>query len=94
LPVSWKRRLDLGLVQREVAKKIGVDDETICHWETGKTEPATRFLLAILRFLGVDPRPLPERPSPSGFEPSGWLGGSPWPVWPGSLGIDPLTRQE
>jgi len=30
-----KRRLDLRLFQRQVAQLLGVDVDSICHWETG-----------------------------------------------------------
>jgi hypothetical protein len=34
-----KRRLDLGLLQREVADKLGVDEMTTCNWEINRTSP-------------------------------------------------------
>ena len=51
-----KRRMDLGLIQREVARQIGADPWTIANWEKGKTEPVARFIPHILAFLGYDPR--------------------------------------
>jgi transcriptional regulator with XRE-family HTH domain len=60
-----KRRLDLGLVQREAAERLGVDHCTITNWELNRAKPALRFLPRILRFLGDIPFPpgrsLPER---------------------------------
>jgi transcriptional regulator with XRE-family HTH domain len=60
-----KRRLDLGLLQREAAERIGVDHCTITNWELNRTKPALRFLTRILRFLDYIPfaqgRSLPER---------------------------------
>ncbi len=52
-----KRRLDLGLLQRQVARKVGAHLATITNWETGKTEPELKFLPAVIAFLGFDPRP-------------------------------------
>jgi transcriptional regulator with XRE-family HTH domain len=49
-----KRRLDLGLLQREVAKKIGVTTCTIQYWETNRVGPALRFRPRIAIFLGYD----------------------------------------
>jgi transcriptional regulator with XRE-family HTH domain len=46
-----KRRLDLGLLQREVAERVGVDETTILNWEKGRTEPAKRMRSRILIFL-------------------------------------------
>ena len=55
-----KRRLDLGLLQREVAEKIGVDKTTIYKWEGQRTKPEIRFIAPIIEFLGYDPLPAPE----------------------------------
>ncbi len=50
-----KRRLDLGLLQREVAQEIGVTVFTIRNWERGRAEPAVRCLPGIISFLGYNP---------------------------------------
>jgi transcriptional regulator with XRE-family HTH domain len=50
-----KRRLDLGLLQREVAEQLGADESTVTNWELNRTEPALRFLPGIVRFLGYTP---------------------------------------
>jgi transcriptional regulator with XRE-family HTH domain len=59
------RRLDLKLLQREVAEQIGVDETTITGWERNTTTPLIRFMPAIVQFPGYDPLPpatsLPER---------------------------------
>ena len=52
-----KRRLDLGLLQREVAAEIGVSTQTLQYWEVGRHQPAVRNLPAIARFLGYVPAP-------------------------------------
>ncbi len=52
-----KRRLDLGLRQRDVADRIGSDTTTVTNWELGHTEPGFGWMPAIVRFLGYDPRP-------------------------------------
>lgn len=49
-----KRRLDLGLLQREVAEQIGVTKCTIQYWETNRVSPAIRFRPLIRSFLGYD----------------------------------------
>ena len=49
-----KRRLDLGLLQREVAKEIGVTKCTIQYWETNRVTPALRFRSKIAIFLGYE----------------------------------------
>ncbi|HUF35564.1 MAG TPA: helix-turn-helix transcriptional regulator [Gemmatimonadales bacterium] len=51
-----KRRLDLGLLQREVADRLGVDETTVTNWELNRTAPVLRFLPRIIAMLGFDPR--------------------------------------
>jgi transcriptional regulator with XRE-family HTH domain len=59
------RRLDLKLLQEQVANKIGVHETTITGWEGNATFPAVRYMPAIIQFLGYNPLPaansLPER---------------------------------
>ena len=50
-----KRRLDLGLLQREVALRIGVDKTTVFNWEAGTASPSLRAVPGVIRFLGYDP---------------------------------------
>ena len=50
-----KRRLDLGLLQKEVAERIGVTTQTITNWELARTEPGIHYLVAIVEFLGYVP---------------------------------------
>jgi transcriptional regulator with XRE-family HTH domain len=52
-----KRRLDLGLLQREVAARIGVDQTTIYNWEGNATTPILRYYKPIEQFLGYNPFP-------------------------------------
>ena len=50
-----KRRLDLGLLQKEIAKEIGVNKSTITNWELNHNYPELRFIPAIIEFLGYWP---------------------------------------
>lgn len=54
-----KKRLQLGLYQREVAQQIGVNTWTILNWEKGHTEPPIAAFPAIFKFLGYYPFPEP-----------------------------------
>ena len=54
-----KRRVTLGLRQKEVAKTIGVSSWTYLLWEQDKTKPEIRYWPKIISFLGVDPSPPP-----------------------------------
>jgi DNA-binding XRE family transcriptional regulator len=56
-----KRRLDLGLFQKQVAEQIGVDEDTIYRWESNASRPQIQFIPAIIKLLGYNPFPLPKR---------------------------------
>jgi transcriptional regulator with XRE-family HTH domain len=49
--------LDLGLLQREVAERLGANTCSVANWELNRTKPALWFLPAIVRFLGYAPWP-------------------------------------
>jgi transcriptional regulator with XRE-family HTH domain len=51
-----KRRLDLGLLQKEIGDRLGADTRTVNDWEIGRARPGLRFVPRILTFLGYDPR--------------------------------------
>jgi DNA-binding XRE family transcriptional regulator len=51
------RRLDLGLLQKEVAERLGASQASVLNWEKGRLSPDFTFLPAVIRFLGYDPRP-------------------------------------
>jgi transcriptional regulator with XRE-family HTH domain len=59
------RRLDLKLLQKQIADEIGVHETTITGWEGNATVPEVRYMPAIIQFLGYNPLPpassLPER---------------------------------
>jgi DNA-binding transcriptional regulator YiaG len=50
-----KRRLDLGLFQREAAAQIGVDKTSILNWETRGIKPEVQHHARIITFLGYNP---------------------------------------
>jgi DNA-binding XRE family transcriptional regulator len=50
-----KKRLNLGLTQREVAHLIGVEQCSVYNWEKRGMNPAQRVQTAIIHFLGYDP---------------------------------------
>src|SRR5262249_48111310 len=55
-----KKRLDEKLLQGEVAYRIGVDETTICNWETNRTEQNVRHMPRIIDFLGYVPYTSPK----------------------------------
>ena len=50
-----KRRLDLGLLQGDVAEELDVNKMTVCNWETNRTSPQLRLIPRIITFLGYSP---------------------------------------
>lgn len=47
-----KAREAAGLTQQELATELGVDQSTVCLWETGKTQPRVKLLPKIAELLG------------------------------------------
>lgn len=50
-----KKRLDLGLLEKEVAQRLGVGKDSVYYWETNRYSPSLRFVPRIIRFLGYLP---------------------------------------
>jgi transcriptional regulator with XRE-family HTH domain len=50
-----KRRLDLGLRQRDVAAQLEVNVMTVNYWETNRNHPSLRMIKRITDFLGYNP---------------------------------------
>ena len=53
-----KKRLELGLSQRQVATHLRVNPFTVANWEKGYCKPRIAVLPAVLEFLGYDPEPV------------------------------------
>lgn len=49
------KRLELRLLQKEVAKTIGVSEDSITLWENNKSKPYVRYYPKIIKFLGYVP---------------------------------------
>lgn len=52
-----KRRLDLGLWQKEVAATLGVTTSAVTNWEKNRVTPYFTYLPKIIAFLGYTPAP-------------------------------------
>lgn len=55
-----KRRLELNLHQKQVAKRLNVNPWTLGNWEKNRRTPEVRFIPRIIEFLGYYPFPEPE----------------------------------
>jgi DNA-binding XRE family transcriptional regulator len=49
------KRLELGLYQREVAKLIGVTEDSVCYWESGRVKPSRKMRSKLDEFLRIFP---------------------------------------
>ncbi|MEE9214079.1 MAG: helix-turn-helix transcriptional regulator [Thermodesulfobacteriota bacterium] len=50
-----KRRLDLNLLQKDIAQKLDVCEPSIYNWENNLAKPALRYIPKIIEFLGYVP---------------------------------------
>jgi DNA-binding XRE family transcriptional regulator len=50
-----KKRLDLGLRQKDVAKLLGADETSVYNWERNANDATLRFSAKIIKFLGYCP---------------------------------------
>ena len=55
-----RRRLVLGLYQKDVAAQIGVTTSTIWNWENNWSSIALGYMPKVIKFLGYNPIPCPE----------------------------------
>jgi len=53
-----KRRMDLGLLQREVADLLGVNKKTVTTWEVGRRSPSLTWWPKLKVFLGESQWPI------------------------------------
>ena len=50
-----KKRVDLGLFQKDIANIIGTNESTIWNWENNYATPYISYLPNIIKFLGYVP---------------------------------------
>ena len=50
-----KRRMDLSLLQKDVANIIGVSEDCITYWENARSTPQIQFMPRIVKFLDYNP---------------------------------------
>ncbi|MBI3365958.1 MAG: helix-turn-helix transcriptional regulator [Ignavibacteriae bacterium] len=53
-----KKRLDLNLFQKDVAKLMGVTTSSVTNWEKNRVGPTLQMIPKIIQFLGYDPLPV------------------------------------
>ncbi len=50
-----KKRVESGMLQRQVARLIAVSEDTVTYWENGRSAPQVQFYPAIIAFLEYYP---------------------------------------
>ena len=50
-----KRRFEFRLQQKDVAKLLGVDTQTVYNWEKNRSSPSLYQIPKVIEFLGYDP---------------------------------------
>ncbi len=55
-----RRRLELGLYQKDVAIQIGVTTSSIWNWENNCSSITLRCMPKVIEFLGYNPIPCPD----------------------------------
>jgi len=86
-----KKRLDLKLLQKDVAKMLGVDTDTVTYWEINRTEPSPASVPKIISFLGYVPLSILPEDSRKRFVAYRKLAGLSQDGLAVKLGIDPGT---
>jgi DNA-binding transcriptional regulator YiaG len=86
-----KKRLELKLLQKEVARILGVSKDTITYWEVGRSSPRLQYMPKIVEFLGYVP--FEKEPETLGEKIVyyRWLKGMTQKELSRQLGIDPST---
>jgi len=55
------KRLERNMEIKEAAELLGVTKQSIVHWEQGRTAPQIKHNDAITKFLGYQPKEVPEK---------------------------------
>jgi DNA-binding XRE family transcriptional regulator len=50
-----KRRIEFGLLQKEVADQLKVSEDTVTYWENNRVQPMIHHMPVIIQFLGYNP---------------------------------------
>lgn len=86
-----KVRLDWGLLQREVAHILGVDETSVHNWEAGRRAPDLPAVPKIIQFLGYTPWGGKSRMPGERLRAYRWTRGMTQEEMARRLGVDPGT---
>jgi len=88
------RRMDLGLLQSQVAGQIGVCAATVTNWEGNASQPPIQYIPAIIRFLDYDPFASPTALFPERLATARRAHGMTQKQLASTLGVDPTTIRD
>jgi DNA-binding XRE family transcriptional regulator len=54
--------MELGLFQRDLKKRFGLEKDTYSNWEKDHCYPSMKHWPGVIEFLGYDPNPEPKTP--------------------------------
>ena len=86
-----KRRYDLELTQAQVAKIIGVTEDSITYWENERSIPQVQFYGKIIQFLGCNPFEFEIKTLGDKIKQYRYFNGLSLKALGNKLGIDPAT---
>lgn len=55
-----RRRMELRMLQKDVASFVGVSEDTITFWENNRTDPTAKYVSKIIQFIGIVPPIFPN----------------------------------
>ncbi len=86
-----RKRIELKLFQKELAKFIGVDECTVTNWEKNHSKPRLPFLPKIIRFLGYIPFEINDSNHREQIKLLRKIKESPQKNYAKEIGVDPFT---
>lgn len=86
-----KKRMDLGLFQRDLADIMGVSEDCITYWETNKSEPQINYFPKIHLFLGYSPLKFDENKFVGRLKALRWKKGLSYKSFGKLLGVNGST---
>lgn len=86
-----KARLDRSLLQKQVARQLGVNALTVTNWELGHTPPDLPFIPKIIEFLGYTPWDGKPRTPAERLKAYRWVRGLTQEEMARRLRVDPST---
>lgn len=89
-----KKRMELKLFQRDVAKIFGVSTDCVTYWENNRSTPQIIFYPKIMEFLGYSPLEFDETTLSGRIKAYRYRNGITFKMFGNMLKVDPSTVTE